>query len=660
MSSDRTRVPPNPTTPFTAPQHLASWYTPGFSDGLGSRLLMFDNTAAPSWELLRLRPDFVAAPDFEQALRSRVDQLATFRHPSFARVRSVEDLGAGSGLALVSTHVAGRRLSEALERPRSAGAAISLVRQIAPALAALHQHRRGLAHGMLTPDRIVLASGGRFIIRDFVLASAVESLEWSAAQIWVELGVIATPAETSAPKLDARSDVVQMGLIAMSLMLGRRVDDDEYPEQIGRLFERVAKSAGQRNPAIFLLFRTWLERALRVRGQPFETAQEAADALRNWDERSGDEADFELPSRGADADSVLPAVRRRQHIIHESTSTTGLDTFPIERPTTVASRAGDRDTLRRDLDIGGRPGIDTVVSRFDSGQPHRSVGDAPTRAPRVIFVDEPPAADEADGSIDATMLDEASSEARSARTWQLAAAAATLVAAVEAAALTYLLLFRPGAPIAPTTEPGMVARRVVAESETAAPTGPANPVSSRSDQLVRGADPVSTPTRSDQTTNSRATPTTPAPVLRVERPPEAPKPSGQLRVLSPIDLQVFEGTRLLGSTRGGSIEIPPGRHELSLVNRDLRYSARRVIEVVAGKAVSVNVTPGNGSVNINATPWAEVWLNGASIGVTPLARVSVPLGEHEFVFRHPQLGERRQKARVRSGDVTLVTISLGS
>ena len=36
---------------------LASWYTPGRSDGFGDRLLMFDNTDAISLELLRFRPE---------------------------------------------------------------------------------------------------------------------------------------------------------------------------------------------------------------------------------------------------------------------------------------------------------------------------------------------------------------------------------------------------------------------------------------------------------------------------------------------------------------------------------------------------------------------------------------------------------------------------
>src|ERR1043165_9751353 len=79
-------------------EHLASWYTQGLSDGLGDRLLMFDNTNAPSWELLRFRPEFATAVGFELALRERVEQLREFRHASFTTVRSVEALGAGDGL----------------------------------------------------------------------------------------------------------------------------------------------------------------------------------------------------------------------------------------------------------------------------------------------------------------------------------------------------------------------------------------------------------------------------------------------------------------------------------------------------------------------------------------------------------------------------------
>jgi hypothetical protein len=131
---------------------------------------MFDNTNAPSWELLRFRPEFAAAPGFERALSDRVEQLGHFKHPLFTHVRAVEELGFGDGLALVATYAPGRRLSEALVRPRSVGAVIPLIRQLTSALADLQEQGGDVAHGALTADRIMVARDGRLIIREHASA----------------------------------------------------------------------------------------------------------------------------------------------------------------------------------------------------------------------------------------------------------------------------------------------------------------------------------------------------------------------------------------------------------------------------------------------------------------------------------------------------------
>ena len=44
--------------------------------------------------------------------------------------------------------------------------------------------------------------------------------------------------------------------------------------------------------------------------------------------------------------------------------------------------------------------------------------------------------------------------------------------------------------------------------------------------------------------------------------------------------------------------------------------------------------------NLNATPWAEVFIDGQRAGETPIGNLSVPIGPHEIVFRHPQFGEK--------------------
>jgi len=223
---------------------LASWYTQGLSDGFGDRLLMFDNTNAPSWELLRFRPEFAAAPGFERALRDRVEQLGRFRHPLFTQVRAVEELGFGDGLALVATYAPGRRLSEALVRPRSVGAVIPLIRQLTSALADLQEQGGDVAHGALTADRIMVARDGRLIIREHVIGSALARLRLPAGRLWTDLGIMAWPTHLAVPTLDRRTDVVQLALVALSLMLGRRVGPADYPRRIDDLLDRISETTG--------------------------------------------------------------------------------------------------------------------------------------------------------------------------------------------------------------------------------------------------------------------------------------------------------------------------------------------------------------------------------------------------------------------------------
>ena len=53
-----------------------------------------------------------------------------------------------------------------------------------------------------------------------------------------------------------------------------------------------------------------------------------------------------------------------------------------------------------------------------------------------------------------------------------------------------------------------------------------------------------------------------------------------------------------------------------------------------------------GVVNINASPWAEVLIDGRRVGETPIGNLPMSIGPHEVVFRHPQLGEKRQAVSV--------------
>jgi hypothetical protein len=170
-----------------------------------------------------------------------------------------------------------------------------------------------------------------------------------------------------------------------------------------------------------------------------------------------------------------------------------------------------------------------------------------------------------------------------------------------------------------------------------------------------------------QTAQTTPAPPTPPPAKLDPRAASVPTParpaqrSGSLRLSSPIDVQVVEGDTAIGwSTDERPIVFAPGVHQLDLVNAALGYRARQTVVITSGETVTLTVTPPNGLISINAQPWAQVWIDGKQIGETPLANVPVPIGEHEIIFRHPQLGEKRQKARVSAGTPMRLTARMGS
>jgi serine/threonine-protein kinase len=119
-------------------------------------------------------------------------------------------------------------------------------------------------------------------------------------------------------------------------------------------------------------------------------------------------------------------------------------------------------------------------------------------------------------------------------------------------------------------------------------------------------------------------------------------PAGWLTIQSPLDLQVFEGTTLVGTTASERITLPSGPHTLRFVSTPLGFETSILVDVPVGRGLPTRVPTPNGTLSLNALPWANVSLDGQSLGTTPFANLSVPIGTHEVIWRHPQLGERRQ------------------
>jgi hypothetical protein len=568
---------------------LTTWYAQGQTDGLGDRLLMFDNTNAPSWEILRFKPALARDAGFEAALRDRVEALATFQHESFPLVRPIKRLGHDDGLAVVSTYSGGAPLSEALKKPRSAEFALRLIRQLVPALAALQRLVPGMAHGAITIDRINLTPDGRLMIREHMVGAALDHLEWPATRFWSEFGIL-VPRASGAVRIDERTDITQLGLVVLSLMAGRRIGPDEYPDKIYELLDELTLKnhwLNPSNPAKFQALRHWLERALQVSGQSFTSAHDAQLALADLRDPA------EAPAPGSD--------------------------HALRPPMPVMAKEEPAPAVW----LAGRAQPPPVVQLSKSVKVNSS---APSTAPLASL---------------------AGARGRAARLWQGIPPAATRWASVALAVLAVVegvyisrLLSTPSSPAAVDTP------RVIMP--------PALPASRPEIQPIRQAPAVVAP----PVVVSTGATTQRLPDIRALQPPGEAVRTGGVRVVAPIELHVLEGERVVGSTTDGPIIAAAGRHEFDFVNSAIGFRVRQTVDVKPGQITTFNVAVPNGILNINALPWAAVYIDGNSVGETPLGNLSVLPGEHEIVFRHPQLGDRREKANVRPGVETRVAVNL--
>jgi hypothetical protein len=131
--------------------------------------------------------------------------------------------------------------------------------------------------------------------------------------------------------------------------------------------------------------------------------------------------------------------------------------------------------------------------------------------------------------------------------------------------------------------------------------------------------------------------------------------NGFVLVDAPVELQVLQGGRSIG-TSGRRISLAAGSYDLQLRAAD--FSTSKHVEVAAGRVSRIDVEMPDGTLSLNATPWAEVYLDGRSLGETPIANVPAKVGTHEVIFRNPQFQELRRMVDVASGKPTRVSVPL--
>jgi PEGA domain len=705
-----------------------------FKDGLGTRYRR-DGSDGPL-DVLVLRDTLASIPSFEFLIRERINRLAHVRSESFAQVLDLEHVPDGAKLAIVSKAVPGVRLSRMLAvaeqnlLPLDIDSALYLVQQLLGAMSELHGDAPDACHGTLAAERVVVTPDGNLVIVEHVLGAALGQLRHSPERYWKELR-IALPMAVTAPLLDRRADVAQVGMIALALVLGRPITDDEYPEKISALANGTYGLGGSFE-AIPDWLRSWLTQALSLEPTRwFASCVEAREAF-----------EVGLKAAGiAPTAEKLDAFPREYGLVEPSRPTPASGPTLVTTPPPSAAPA-PAPAKPAAASISSAP----AASLFSVQDKTPKPASAPTRiaepAPSLSSAFASESTRLATTSSKTSRDEEAETSPPRPAHWAAAAregasnrprmiaAAVVVVALTSGGVFAARRYFSAPATVVPTTgtvvvntDPAGAAVVIDGEAHGATPVtatlkaGPhtielstkegvrrtmtvnvtANQQLSQFIEMPkaaagtgdlqvrtdppgakvvvdgqnRGTSPVTVKelapgshvvvlqndlgsVNEDVTIQPGATASL---VVPLKAPQGAPV-SGWISITAPAELQIFESDRLLGTSRTDRIMVAAGRHDIEISNEALGFRTTQSIQVAPGQVARLRPDWPMGTIAINATPWANVTLDGKELGETPVGNTSVPIGTHEVIFRHPQLGEQRITATVTANSPARLSVDM--
>jgi hypothetical protein len=116
--------------------------------------------------------------------------------------------------------------------------------------------------------------GERYYLED----AQIEQLQWPRRRLWLSLR-IAMPQAAGRSRFDQRADIAQAGAIALAVLLGRPLRDEEFPDGLHFSLREASDRVARANPTLALGFAGWLLKALQIEGRSFGSAKEALVAL---------------------------------------------------------------------------------------------------------------------------------------------------------------------------------------------------------------------------------------------------------------------------------------------------------------------------------------------------------------------------------------------
>jgi eukaryotic-like serine/threonine-protein kinase len=138
---------------------------------------------------------------------------ARLSHPNIVAIHRADEID--SRVFFVMGYIAGESLADRLRRtgPLEARDAVPIIRDVALALA--YAHERGIVHRDIKPENILLeASSGRAMVTDFGIARVAEAAPLTMTGQVLGSVHYMSPEQVSGDKLDGRSDLYSLGVVA--------------------------------------------------------------------------------------------------------------------------------------------------------------------------------------------------------------------------------------------------------------------------------------------------------------------------------------------------------------------------------------------------------------------------------------------------------------
>ncbi len=223
--------------------------------GMGEVYLADDTQLKRSVALKRLAPQLRTDPRYHQRFLKEAERVSALKHPHIADIYDVlEEKGE---LFLVMEHVKGGTLRHRLQTSLNSEEFLVLAVQCAEALAAAHE--KGIVHGDIKPENIMLTAAGQVKILDFGVAKRLPLLDQSGPTQTVERktgSISGTPAYMAPEVLldkdpDGRADIFSLGVVFYEMLSGKHPFlVDSFTGTTDRILHGVPPPLRQANPNV--------------------------------------------------------------------------------------------------------------------------------------------------------------------------------------------------------------------------------------------------------------------------------------------------------------------------------------------------------------------------------------------------------------------------